>query len=332
MRIKSPSVLITGGAGFVGSHLCELFLDRGFGVRVVDDLRTGTLANLPLSAREMTFEQLRVGDARILKRLEKHVAASSTVFHLASPVGVSLASEEPGSTLWSIVEAGNQIVEVCRRYCRPLLFTSSSEVYGPAPPCPTSEDDSLTLSAAPRFSYAVAKLAVEHLVSELYRRDRIPAWVVRLFNITGPRQRADAGVVAAFAAELASGRGVLRVHGDGSQTRSFLHVKDAVEALAAISACARLAGRAVNLGSRSTVTILELAERMRAELGGRARFSFCNYEGVFGKGFAPVVCRQPDTRLLEDATGWRPKLDLRDIVRDCIEHARRGGGLASGNG
>jgi UDP-glucose 4-epimerase len=332
MGTDSRSILVTGGAGFIGSHLCELLLARGFGVRVVDDLRTGTLDNLPLGSQDVRFEQIRVGDPSCVERLEQHVIESCFVFHLASPVGVSTVSDEPGMTLTSIIEAGSQIVELCRRHRRPLLFTSSSEVYGPAPPCPTTEECALALSAAPRFSYAVAKLAVEHLVIELFRRHRVPAWVVRLFNIAGPRQRADAGVVSAFSAELVSGRGHIRIHGDGTQTRSFLHVSDAARALARIGECSALCGRAVNLGSEAAITIRELADLVQSEVRRHALYSLCSYEAVFGAAFTPVVQRQPNTRLLREATGWQPKLALTDIVHDCVEHARRSVELASSSG
>jgi UDP-glucose 4-epimerase len=322
MLARHQTVLVTGGAGFIGSHLCELMLARGFSVHVVDDLRSGKLANLPFSSASFSFEQLAVGNPATLDRLEKRVARSSFVFHLASPVGVSVVHDEPGATVNSIMRAGMQLVELCRRLHRPLLYTSSSEVYGPDPPCPVSEECMLTLSATPRFSYAVAKLAVEHLVADLNHRHRVPTWIVRLFNIAGPRQRPSAGVVAAFAAELAAGR-QLSIHGDGTQTRCFLHVRDAVGALARIADCSELCGRPVNLGGEACVSIRELAALMQSESGQRDLIAYRTYDDAFGRDFVPVVQREPDTRLLRTATGWQPRLTLSDIIRDSIEHARR---------
>lgn len=317
------SVLVTGGAGFIGSHLCDLLLERGLRVHAVDDLRTGNLANLPLSAPHFRFEQLAIGSPASLERLEKLVADANFVFHLASPVGVSIAHEAPGTTVSSIVLAGAQLVDVCRRLHRSMLYTSSSELYGPAPPCPTSEDCELSLSSAPRFSYAIAKLAVEHMVADLPRHHGVPAWIVRLFNIAGPRQRPDAGVVAAFAAQLTSEGGHLCIHGDGAQTRSFLHVSDAVAAIACVAECRELSGRAVNIGGEHCVSIRELVTRMQEECGHRTLFSYRSYDDVHGNEFVPVVQRRPDTRLLREATGWAPRLGLTDIIRDCLEYARR---------
>lgn len=323
-------MLITGGAGFIGSHLVDSMLERGHRVHVVDDLRSGSLALLPFNSPHFSFEQLSIGAPAAAERLEKCISECDFVFHLASPVGVSLVHEEPGATVSSIVQSGIQIVNLCRRFHRPLLYTSSSEVYGPNPPSPTAEDAPLTLASAPRFSYAVAKLAVEHLVAELHARHGVPGWIVRLFNISGPRQRPDAGVVSGFAAELAAGRH-LCIHGDGAQTRCFLHVRDAVEAIARLSETPALCGQPVNLGGESCISIRDLAMRMLAESGQRELLSYRSYEDALGSGFVPVVQRRPDTRLLRNATGWQPALSLSHIIRDTLEYARRPAGTARGH-
>jgi nucleoside-diphosphate-sugar epimerase len=320
---NGPSILVTGGAGFVGSHLCELLLERGFGVHVVDDLSSGSLSNLPLSSPGLTFERLKIGDPAAEKRLAHAVAGSSMVYHLASPVGVASVHNDPGAAVCRIVLAGAQLVECCRRHQRPILFTSSSEVYGPTPPCPTTEDSPLMLSAASRFSYGVAKLAVEHMVAGLCNQSGVASWIVRLFNVAGPRQRAEAGVIAAFAEELARGGGPLQIHGDGTQTRSFLHVRDAVVALIAVADRPELKGRAVNVGGKEVVSIRSLANQMARQAGGSRSLSHCDYRDCFGENFAPVLRREPDTRLLEGLTGWRSEFRLADIVRDCLEFASR---------
>ena len=243
------------------------------------------------------------------------------VFHLASPVGVASVHDDPRATVCSIVLAGAQIVELCRRHHCPILFTSSSEVYGPNPTCPTTEDSPLTLSAAPRFSYGVAKLAVEHMITGLCSQSSVASWIVRLFNVAGPRQRADAGVMAAFAEELVCGRGPLQIHGDGTQTRSFLHVRDAVDALISVAACPELSGRAVNVGGEELISIRELANRMRAECGHKGHFFYRDYSECYGDSFVPVLRREPDTRLLEELTGWHARFGLTDIIRDCLKYA-----------
>ena len=316
-------VVVTGGAGFIGSHLCDLLIEGRVAVHVVDDLRTGSLANLRLPARQLTFDRLSIGDPNAMEALAAIVARATMVYHLAGPVGVSLAQADPGATVRETVLAGAQIVELCRRYRRPLLFTSSSEVYGCTGDTPTSEDAALALSIAPRFSYAAAKLAVEHMVTSLYCRDHIPSWVVRLFNIAGPRQRPTAGVMSAFAAAAVDPEGVLPIYGEGDQTRCFLHVRDGVDGLVRIAASAELQGRATNLGGTQLVSMNTLARRMTAECARQTACSYSSYATCFGEDFVPVQHRKPDTRLLRESTGWHPRPDLDDIIRDCISDARR---------
>jgi UDP-glucose 4-epimerase len=321
---RGAHALVTGGAGFIGSHLCDLLLQRGFRIAVVDDLSSGSLANLPNSSADLTFEQLCVGAAESRERLGKLVRESSIVFHLAGPVGVPLAQADPGATVQSTVLAGAQIVELCRQHRRPILFTSSSEVYGCADRSALAEDSPLALSIAPRFSYAVAKLAVEHMVNSLHRRDGISSWVVRLFNIAGPRQRPAVGVMSAFAAALADGHSTLQIYGGGDQTRCFLHVKDAVAGFVSIANCPELRGRATNVGGGEPITIRALASRMLAECAHEKRCSYSSYADFYGDDFVPVLHRHANTRLLRESTGWSPRFDLTDIIRDCIRYAARG--------
>jgi UDP-glucose 4-epimerase len=310
------SVVVTGGAGFVGSHLCELLLQKDCHVTVLDDLRASDVANLPRRNAALHFEQLSIGTPSAAARLGQHVAHADFVFHLASPVGVSVAHFQPSATAASIVSAGAQVADACRTHERPLLFTSSSEVYGATPACPAAEDAPLALSNAPRFSYGTAKLVIEQLVAELNHQYGIPSWIVRLFNVAGPRQRPDAGVIASFVDCALSDRPLL-IHGDGRQTRCFLHVSDAVEALAAVAQNRFLCGRAVNVGNNTAVTINDVAAAVAAQ---RPHCSTrrAAYAEVFGEHFLDVQRRIPDTRLLTETTGWRPRFTLHDIVRDCL--------------
>jgi UDP-glucose 4-epimerase len=317
MLQSGESVIVTGGAGFIGSHLCELLLQRGCNVLAIDDLRSGDRANLPWSDDSLRFEELTIGSPAAAARLESHIACADFVFHLASPVGVPLAHAEPADTASSIVSAGVQLVELCRRHKRSLLFTSSSEVYGLTDAYPTTEQDSLTLSDAPRFSYATAKLVVEQMVLGLHRQYGVPSWILRLFNVAGPRQRPNAGVVAAFAQQATTDRTLL-VHGDGQQTRCFLHVADAAEAIVAVASSTQLCGRAVNVGSDHSVTIEDLAAVVAAQAGRRCSVIRVGYAELFGENFHVVHKRMPDTRLVRETTGWRPQFGLHDIVRDCV--------------
>lgn len=309
--------LITGGAGFIGSHLCELLLRKHCAVTVLDDLRSSNVPNLPRHDARLHFEQVSIGAPSAASRLAAHVADADFVFHLASPVGVSLAHSEPAATAASIASAGAQVVDACRTHRCPLLFTSSSEVYGATAACPTAEDAALTLGNAPRFSYGAAKLIVERLVAALYCEHDVPSWIVRLFNVSGPRQRPEAGVVASFV-ECALNNRPLLVYGDGCQTRCFVHVADAVEALAAVALTRSLCGRAINVGSDAAVTINDVAAAVAAQLGPHCSIRRTTYAEVFGEHFLDVRRRIPDTRLLTEATGWRPRFTLQDIVRDCL--------------
>jgi UDP-glucose 4-epimerase len=283
----------------------------------IDDLRSGALDNLPLAQSNLHFEQLSIGDPLVVERIQSHVAQSDLVFHLAGPVGVGVAHRNPIDTATSIVLSGLQMVDLCRRYRRPLLFASSSEVYGAASAHPISEGAPLTLTGAPRFSYAAAKFVVEHLVTGLYNQCRVPSWIVRFFNVAGPRQRPMAGVVASLAEDAYRDKALL-IHGDGTQTRCFLHVADAVEAVARVATCAELVGRAVNVGGDESVSINALAVCIQSQVGNGQAVARVDYTDAFGEGFHPVHKRVPDTHLLRSATGWRPRFRLSDIVRDCL--------------
>lgn len=313
-------VLVTGGAGFIGSHLCDTLIELGYRVTVVDDLRTGFASNISATSSRLTFNRLTLGDEAHRHAIETHFEQSDFVFHLASDIGVSFVHENPISTFESIVSSGSMVVNLCRKYQVPLLFTSSSEVYGANPIRPTDEDTPLVDSKARRFSYASAKIAVEKMVFDLYREGTTDSWVARFFNVAGPRQRPSAGVIASFAYALAIGNDP-SIHGDGSQTRCFLHVTDAVNALLQIAGNAELAGRAVNIGNEETIRIRDLAFQM-CHQAGKGIVEEVSYEAAFGRDFAPVHNRQPSTRLLRESTNWRPTRNLSEIIEDCTNYAR----------
>lgn len=314
------SVLVTGGAGFIGSHLCGELLKRGCAITVIDDLRSGSIQNISDFLGEICFKQLTVGDPTANLAIRRAFEECDFVFHLASSVGVSYVHRNPLTTYESITRSGALVVELCCQYGLPLLLTSSSEVYGADPECPTHEGAPLTNSAAARFSYAAAKIALENIALERCVNHATDTWIVRLFNIAGPRQRPEAGVVSSFAAALADGS-CPTVHGDGSQTRSFLHVSDAINALLHVAECERLVGKAVNVGSENPVRIAELAALMCKVAEGQHAMQV-SYSEAFGDGFEPVLNRQPCTRLLRTMTDWRPSCSLEDIIRDCIQQAR----------
>lgn len=307
--------MVTGGAGFIGSHLVEALLERAATVQVIDDLSVGDRANLPLGHPRLA---LTVADVAANSRVvDPAIAAAGLVFHLAGPIGVPLAHSERYAVTAAILAGGLAVVEACRRYRRPLVVASSSEVYGPGGVAPLREDDPIAFGLAPRWGYAAAKFALEHLAVGLTEADGPPVWVVRLFNVVGPRQRPETGLcVAAFLEAARTGR-PLTVHGDGSQQRGLLHVLDAVDGLLAIAGSDALAGSPVNLGNPQAVTIRELAELVISVTGRQVPIRFVPPETLFGPDFAATANRVPDIRRLQLATGWRPRRALRQVLQDA---------------
>lgn len=310
-------IVITGGAGFIGSHLADALLARGCAVVVVDDFSAGRRENLPPAHPRLTVLTASVGQPEAAAHLDQAVAGAHLVYHLASPIGVRRAHTERFATVQEILAAGLQVAETCRRARAPLLVMSSSEIYGPGLPRPIREDDPCQFDIAPRWGYATGKFATEQLAAGLAQEHGLPTWIVRPFNIAGPRQRPETGLcIAAFAAALAAGRPPV-VHGDGLQRRAFLHVLDAASALIAIPQSAALIGRPVNLGSPQGYSIREVAERAIAAAGFRGTPHHVTLAEAFGEGFADAAERVPDISRLADNTGWRPQRDLDTILRDA---------------
>lgn len=295
-------VVVTGGAGFVGARLVRRLLESGDEVVVVDDLSAGSAAAVPPGARLHRGDVRDPGWAPALEGAER-------VFHLASPVGVRRAHQQGAAVVRAIVEGGMVVAGLCRERGLPVLFTSSSEVYGRGP---TGVD------ASPRWSYAVGKLAVEHLL--LAADAGLPSvHVARLFNVVGPGQRpGDGHVLPTFAGAAAAGR-PLPIHGDGGARRVFLHVDDAVDALCLLAATPALAGRPIDVGSDEELSIQALAERVAARVAG-ATLAHVPAQGVFGPGFVQIDRRLPDLRPLR-GMGWAPRHTLDQAITAALSEA-----------
>lgn len=309
------TVVVTGGAGFIGATLVRKLLDLGCSVAVIDDLSGGKVANLPHHPR-LSLHTLCIAPDTAAA-VDAVIGTADLVYHLASPIGVALAHSARYSVVESILDSGTTVIRACRKHRCPLVITSSSEVYGQGLPRPLRETDPVMLGTDARWGYAAAKASLEHLALGLHHDHGIPAWVVRPFNIAGPRQRPETGlVVACFVAAAAAGRPI-EIHGDGTQMRSFLHVADTAEALAAIAFNAMLAGQPVNLGNETAITIGELAQVVRRELGCDVPVIHRPLGEIFDGGFTPAQTRTPDVGLLRRATGWRPTRTIEEAVRDC---------------
>ena len=311
-------VLVTGGAGFLGSHLCDALVARGDEVRVLDDESSGTAAQLQ---EGVTFLRGDIRDPAVVTRA---VADMDLVFHLAAAVGPALVAGDPVGT-WSRNVIGTAyVLDACAQTGARVLIASSSEVYDAVVDSgPLREDQPLPVDPLGRRDvYAVSKLAGECYAQALHRSKLLPVTIVRPFSIVGPRQSARYGMVLARFVDAAL-RGVpLPIYGDGAQARCFLHVHDAVEALLALVPVAAAEGAVVNLGSDRPVTIRALADRVLALSGATSGTVQVPFANVYGEGFVDPPCRQPDLTRLEALTSWQPTRGVDAMIEDALMVAR----------
>jgi len=315
--------LITGGAGFVGSHLAELLLSQGHEALVLDDLSTGryeNLAHLDDGGRLRIIVDT-VNHADIVNDCVKEVQA---VFHLASAVGVRLIIEQPVRTIESIVGGTDVVLRACARYRRPVLITSTSEVYGKGSKVPFSENDDTVMGPTikRRWSYACSKALDEFLALAHWYESRLPVVIARLFNTVGPRQTGQYGMVIPRFVQQGLRGEPITVYGDGNQTRCFAHVKDVVGALVKLISAREARGQIFNVGNSEEVSIRQLAERVRDLTGRGSELVFVPYEEAYGEGFDDMRRRVPDLRKVHELIGYKPSHDLNDILRDVIEYEK----------
>jgi len=315
-------VLVTGGAGFLGSHLVDRYRERGATVSALDDLSTGSEANLAGRARDAgtTFVRADVRDRGVV---DAEIAKADLVFHMAGAVGVRTVAEDPVGTWSRNVDGTACVLEACARRGVRCVLASTSEVYGPTAAGVLAERDASRLEpAARRDVYAVSKAAGEALALALHRSTLLPVTVARLFNVVGPRQSGRYGMVLPRFARAAARGEPLTVHGDGSQTRCFLHVADAIEALSRLASCGAAEGVVVNVGSTEEVAILDLARAVSAEAGTGSAVRFVPFAEVYGEGFVDPPRRRPDVSRLLALTGFSPSRRLSDAVRDVLASVR----------
>ena len=320
-------VLITGGAGFIGSHLAEALLDRGDAVTVIDNLSTGQFDNIAHLVRHPGF-RFAIEDITNEIVLDRLASECDVVFHLAAAVGVKLIVEDPVRTIETNVTGTEAVLRAALRYRAKVLLASTSEVYGKGTRVPFREDDDVMLgpTSRSRWAYAASKMVDEFLGLAYYRQKGLPVVVFRLFNTVGPRQTGRYGmVIPRFVNQALDGQ-ELTVYGDGRQSRCFLHVKDAVEALIAFLSCPGAIGQVLNVGSVEEVTVIDLAKTVLRAAGlPEDRLTFLSYEDAYVEGFEDMWRRMPDISKLSQLTGWKPRHSLKEIVRDVLayESARR---------
>ncbi|MBM3875627.1 MAG: NAD-dependent epimerase/dehydratase family protein [Verrucomicrobia bacterium] len=313
---NAAHILVTGGAGFIGSHLVERLLADGERVAVIDDGSTGAWANLAAVRGHPALEciEARVSACAELDRL---VAQSRFVFHLAAAVGVELVIHSPIRTIETNLRETEAVLEAASRHRVPLLLTSTSEVYGKSQRAEFSEDDDLLIGPPHlgRWSYACSKLMDEFLALAHHRERGLPVIIARLFNTVGPRQTGRYGMVLPRFIEAARAGRPLRVHGDGSQTRCFCHVLDTVEALTRLMRCPDALGQVVNVGSTEETTIRALAEMIVDATGSESTIEVVPYDSAYEPGFEDMLRRRPSVAKLERLTGFKPARRLAEIIR-----------------
>ena len=313
--------LVTGGAGFIGSHMAEALLERGHEVFVLDDLSTGSAANIePLKANPRFH--YAIGSVTDSPLVAEMVDQADVVFHLAAAVGVFLVVESPVRTIETNVRGTEVVLHHAAKKKRKIIIASTSEVYGHSEAVPFREDADLALGPATegRWSYACSKALCEFLALAYHRERGVPVVIARVFNTVGPRQTGRYGmVVPRFVGQALAG-GPITVYGDGEQTRSFAYVGDTVRALIALAEEERAAGEIFNVGSDTEITINELAERVRALVNPQAEIRHVPYDQAYGANFRDLRRRCPDISKLRSAVGFEPTVDLDETIRRVRDH------------
>lgn len=318
--------LITGGAGFIGSHLTEALLARGDQVAALDDLSTGCFENVEHLAGHPHFS-LAVDTVSSEMVLDRLASQSDVIVHLAAAVGVELVVQSPVRTIATNIGGTEAVLQAARRYRLKTLLASSSEVYGKGTRVPFGEDDDVLLgpTCRHRWAYAATKMVDEFLGLAYHREYGLPVTVFRLFNIVGPRQTGRYGMVMPRFVAAALCDQPIRVFGDGTQRRCFGHVQDAVRAIVALADAPQAVGQVFNVGTAEEVSVLDLARRVIALTCSRSEIVTVPYDEAYPDGFEDMARRVPDTTRIRQAVGWVPQHSLDDIIRDVAEWLKQKG-------
>ena len=316
-------VFITGGAGFIGSHMAEALLARGDAVMVLDDLSTGCMENIDHLIARPGFEY-RIGSATDAPLVTELVDRCDITMHLAAAVGVKLIVEQPVHTIETNVRATEVVLQATAKKKKPVVVASTSEVYGKGVKIPFSEDDDLQLgpTANSRWAYACSKALDEWLALAYWREKGVPVILPRFFNTVGPRQTGRYGMVLPTLVAQALQGNPLTVYGTGNQSRCFGHVRDVVAAVLALVETPAAIGQVVNIGSQDEVTMLQLAEVVRELTHTDSEIVLVPYTEAYAEGFEDMQRRVPDVSKLERLIGFRPRTPLEEIVRDVVADQR----------
>jgi UDP-glucose 4-epimerase len=316
-------VLITGGAGFIGSHLAEKHLEHGDEVHLIDDLSTGSIENIQ-HIKDHPALKYYLDSITNYQLTAELVDLCDVIYHLAAAVGVRLIVESPVKTIETNIRGTEIVLSLAAKKRKRVLLTSTSEVYGKRDRVPFREDDDLVLgpTSKGRWSYACSKAIDEFLAIAYWKEKRVPTVIARLFNTVGPRQTGRYGMVIPNFVQQALAGNDITVFGDGTQSRCFTHVADAVGALMGLIEHPRAVGEVYNIGGNTEVTITQLAERIKRLTGSHSPIVYVPYNEAYEQGFEDMARRVPDTEKIRDLIGFFPKIELDQILESVIEFQR----------
>ena len=308
-------VFITGGAGFIGSHLCDVLVARGDEVSILDNLSTGSKGNIAHLEGKIKVSQ---GDIRDQALVESLVSDSELVLHMAAALGVDNILENPIESISTNFYGSEVVLNAALKYNKRILIASTSEIYGKNTKQPLSETDDRVIGTPQkiRWSYSDAKALEEATAHFLFLTKKLKVTTIRFFNTVGPRQTGKYGMVIPRFVKAALESKPLKIFGDGSQTRVFCHVNDSVEAILLLAVNDKTIGEVFNIGGKGEISILELAKLIIKQTASKSEIIFTKYEDAYALGFEDMVRRVPDISKLADFTGWEPKLGLTRIIED----------------
>ena len=317
------NVLITGGAGFIGSHLAEDLLKQGHSVCALDDLSTGNYGNIQhlLGHERFLFEQCSILDKY---STERYVRESDVVYHLAAAVGVKYIMENPLKAIQFNIHGTELILELASKWHQKVMIASTSEVYGKNGAIPYREDGDRLMGAttAARWSYASTKALDEFMALAYHKEQDVPVVIIRFFNICGPRQTGQYGMVVPRFVRNALLNEPVTVHGDGTQSRCFTYVKDAVGAAITLMETDKAVGEIFNVGSTQEIQIRDLAQKVIELAGSSSKIEYIPYENVYGEGFEDMKRRVPDITKISNLIGWKPEMGLDELLQKVIEYEK----------